>query len=359
MKSLYFIIYDMSEMGGIQGVIVKMANALADRGYDVHIVSMVLRETIPWHLSPQVEVHNINRSDDSYNRALITGFPELRSFFRGRKADVVFLMGHYAIKYILCPRYTKARLIFCDHGALANQLDNRRVTMLRYLSTRFADHIVTLTERTLRDYREKWHIPADRIECIPNWMEEPEEQPQPYDIRSRKIVTVGRFTPEKGFDRVVRIAEKVFHRHPDWEWHAIGDGECREEIQQEAQRRGIGNQLLFPGRVNDMPQRYPHYAMYVLPSYREGLPLVLLEAKQHHLPMVSFDCLTGPSEIITDGKDGLLIPNGDEEAMAQAVCRLIESEETRQAMAEYQGDKIGRFRREAVLEQWIRLIEKC
>lgn len=48
MKSLYFIIYDMSEMGGIQGVIVKMANALADRGYDVHIVSMVLRETIPW-----------------------------------------------------------------------------------------------------------------------------------------------------------------------------------------------------------------------------------------------------------------------------------------------------------------------
>ena len=111
MKSLYFIIYDMSEMGGIQGVIVKMANALADRGYDVHIVSMVLRETIPWHLSPQVEVHNINRSDDSYNRALITGFPELRSFFRGRKADVVFLMGHYASKYILCPRYTKARFL--------------------------------------------------------------------------------------------------------------------------------------------------------------------------------------------------------------------------------------------------------
>lgn len=357
MKSLYFLIYDMSEMGGIQNVIAKMANALSDEGYDVHIVSMVLREEIRWPLASRVEVHNINRSDDSYNRALLTGFPELRAFFKDRKADVLFLMGHYAGKYILCPRYTRARLIFCDHGALANQLDNRKVTMLRYLSARFSDYIVTLTERTRRDYQERWRVREDRIECIPNWMDPPAAEPAPYDADSRLIVTAGRFTPEKGFDRVVRIAETVLNRHPDWQWHAIGDGECWEEVRREAEKRGISDRLLFPGRIDRLEEQYHRYAIYVLPSYREGLPLVLLEAKQHHLPVVSFDCLTGPAEILTDGKDGVLIPPGDEREMAEAICRLIESRETRCAMADYQGQKVERFRKETVLKQWIRLIE--
>ena len=109
---------------------------------------------------------------------------------------------------------------------------------------------------------------------------------------------------------MVRIAETVLNRHPDWQWHAIGDGECWEEVRREAEKRGISDRLLFPGRINRLEEQYHRYAIYVLPSYREGLPLVLLEAKQHHLPVVSFDCLTGPAEILTDGKDGVLIPRG-------------------------------------------------
>ena len=111
------------------------------------------------------------------------------------------------------------------------------------------------------------------------------------------------------------------------------------------------------GLVNDIYERYKDYAIYVLPSYREGLPLVLLEAKANRLPVVSFDCVTGPREIITDGVDGFLIDCYNKQTMANKILDLIESNDLRIKMSKNSYINLDKFSKEKILNQWIELIE--
>lgn len=94
-----------------------------------------------------------------------------------------------------------------------------------------------------------------------------------------------------------------------------------------------------------------------LPSYREGLPLVLLEAKANKLPLVSFDCIAGPNEIITDGENGLLIDCYDKEMMARKICDLIESDSLRKRFSDNWLLNVEKFQKEKILKVWLDLIE--
>ena len=103
---------------------------------------------------------------------------------------------------------------------------------------------------------------------------------------------------------------------------------------------------------------YNEYAFLVLSSYREGLPLVLLEAKASGLPMVSFDVTTGPREIIDDGKDGYLIPPYDLEVMVEKITALIEDENMRVTFSENSVTNIIKFEKEEIYRQWTNLIDE-
>lgn len=103
---------------------------------------------------------------------------------------------------------------------------------------------------------------------------------------------------------------------------------------------------------NALAEKYKEYSMYVLPSYREGLPLVLLEAKANRLPIVSFDIMTGPREIVRDGIDGILVPPYDLEKMGNAICSLIENEDLRSSMSLKSQENIYKYSKTAILKQW-------
>ena len=124
-----------------------------------------------------------------------------------------------------------------------------------------------------------------------------------------------------------------------------------------ARELGIEKNVNFCGNVNDLAARYHNYAVFILPSYYEGLPLVLLEAQAAGLPIVSFDCPTGPAEIVTDGVNGYLIPTYDTDAMARRINTLIENDETRLSFSKKSGISIDKFSKERVLALWHELIE--
>ena len=92
-------------------------------------------------------------------------------------------------------------------------------------------------------------------------------------------------------------------------------------------------------------------------SRYEGLPMVLLEAKVKKLPLVSFDIDSGPSDIIEDGVSGYLVPPFDTDAMAERICELIEHPELRQKFSDHAWDNIDKFRKEAVVQKWVELID--
>ena len=159
------------------------------------------------------------------------------------------------------------------------------------------------------------------------------------------------------YDMLFDVANIVLKKHPDWQWDLYGNGETFEEIKQKIEKHKLKGRLNQMGLVNDIYERYKDYAIYVLPSYREGLPLVLLEAKANRLPVVSFDCVTGPREIITDGVDGFLIDCYNKQTMANKILDLIESNDLRIKMSKNSYINLDKFSKEKILNQWIELIE--
>ena len=200
---------------------------------------------------------------------------------------------------------------------------------------------------------KKFHINPAKIQSIYNWIR-PEvlESRKPYDSDSKKILTVGRFSEEKGYDMLVEVARKIMPGHPDWEWHLYGTGPTWEEIREKIESYGLGKQLLLKGNVKDAWRFFYQYAFCVLPSYREGLPLVLLEAKACGLPMVSFDVVTGPNEIIRDGIDGYLIPPYDLDMMAERMEELMLDKNMRTEFSKETATDIQKFEKDKIYDQW-------
>lgn len=251
--------------------------------------------------------------------------------------------------------------IFVDHGAIANQWDSRDATLFRMLAYLSHSKTVVLTQASKDDYRRLLKAKGRKLAVVPNWIDQAllEEEASP-DIESRKVVWAGRLDKEKGVDHLLDIAEKVFSdsRSDGWQWDVYGDAVLNSSIDfsRQIEERGLAGKLVHKGVAADIYALYPNYSIATLTSYREGLPLFLLEAKAAGLPAVSFDVVTGPSEIIQDGMDGFLVPPYDIDAYSERVLSLMSDPDKRAAFsAAAQGDA-ERFSEARIYEMWQSLL---
>ena len=157
-----------------------------------------------------------------------------------------------------------------------------------------------------------------------------------------------------------KVAVNVLSKFPDWHWDIYGSGDdsIKEKLVEELKEGGVITQVNFMGNVKGIENIYPNHGIYVMTSRYEGLPLVLLEAKQYGLPIVSFNCPTGPSEIVLDGENGYLIDNFEIDEMSEKICKLIENEELRISFSEKSMNDTEKFSKGKILKQWIHLIEE-
>ncbi|HDL5700300.1 TPA: glycosyltransferase [Mannheimia haemolytica] len=219
------------------------------------------------------------------------------------------------------------------------------------MAVKYADKIVTLTSQGKKIYTENYSINPDKIEVIHNWIDNIHYNFK-YDSKCKKLVTVGRFHPEKGYNFVVDIAKKIYEKYPDWYWDIYGDGD--EEIMTDLSNMP---NIKLKGIVKGIENIFPHHSIYVMTSYYEGLPLVLLEAKQFSLPIVSFDCPTGPSEIIRNNENGFLIDNYNVDLMFEKISLLIEDRNKRIQFSNNASLDIDKFSKPTIIKQWLNLID--
>ena len=231
------------------------------------------------------------------------------------------------------------------------------MVVIRFLASTLGNRVVTLTERNQLDYQEKFHTPKKKLQTIYNWINLDGTLSKEYQLESQKIISAGRFGKEKGFDQLIKAFAPVAQKHPDWSLTVYGDGEMMPSVKELVVKYHLENQVQLPGMCTNLEKRYQEYAMYVLPSYREGLPLVLLEAKANRLPIVSFDILTGPREIVRDQIDGILVPPKDISALANAMNYLIEHPEVRKEMSDHSQENLDLFSKEKILAEWKSLID--
>jgi len=212
-----------------------------------------------------------------------------------------------------------------------------------------------LTEESKNDYIRLFKTNPNRLQVMYNWVDN--NAVETYRESNKCIISAGRFAVEKQFHTLLpKVAKVVQEKHPDWRWNIYGDGELFEEAQNVVDELGVRDFVLFHGKVNDLGKEYGENEIYVMTSAREGMPLVLLEAKANGLPIVAFDVKTGPSEIVREGKDGFLVPYGDVDAMADAICNLIEDDELRREMGRNAKKDVVRFSKDVILNQWIDFI---
>ena len=222
-----------------------------------------------------------------------------------------------------------------------------RIQLIRKL--RQLKRFIVLSQEDAREWTE-----LDNVEVIYNPL--PFFPDQVSDVSQKQVIAVGRYVPQKGFDRLIPAWQIVARKHPDWVLRIYGNG-MREELQQQIDNLGITSSCILEPTVPNIVDKYCESSIFTLSSRFEGFGMVIIEAMACGVPPVSFTCPCGPRDIIDDGKDGLLVEDGNIEQLAEKICYLIEHEDIRKEMGRQARADVDRFKIETIAEQWRRLFE--
>ena len=361
-RRICFAIYDFNNYGGVESVGVNIANAFAE-DYDVCFLGF-FGDPESKHIRLNGAVTKRSLLSETVHKKRLRGQiiearTPLKSFIESEGIDLFVALGHYpAALAASIKRRLNTPFIFCDHGAIANQWNDKKATLMRYIASKAYDRVVVLTEKSCQDYLERFHIAHEKVTYIYNWIEPTESDSKQYNSASRKLISVGRLSEEKGFNQLIDAMEPVIQRHPDWLLDIYGDGEQEALLKRMIKEKNLENCITLKGRCDNVRDCYKDYAAYVMPSYREGLPVALLEAKINRLPIVSFDVDTGPREIVRNGIDGILVEPQNIKALSDAIIKIIEDDQLRKSYSENAKDNLYLFAKERILPKWNELFKE-
>lgn len=177
------------------------------------------------------------------------------------------------------------------------------------------------------------------------------------DVSNKRVIAVGRLDYQKGFDRLINAWEIVHKsgKYNGWRLDIFGQGEWKEMLQRMINEKGLNSSAFINKPTKNIGEEYADSAMLVMSSNYEGFPMVMIEAMACGLPVVAFDFKCGPKDIISDGKNGLIIRNGDIGALAEGMMRLMEDTENRKRMSQNARKIVDTYSEKAVMDKWIGL----
>lgn len=174
---------------------------------------------------------------------------------------------------------------------------------------------------------------------------------------TKNIISVGRLCEEKGYDLLVKIWEIVCKKHPDWTVTIYGTGPDKDNIKVQINNCGLTESFILHDPVLNIAEKYKESSCFVLSSRFEGFGMVLIEAMACGLPVISFNCPSGPAGIILDGQDGFLIENGNINLFAEKICYLIENENARKIMGKNARENVKQYLPNIIMQKWLNLFE--
>lgn len=375
-----YVLFNAYASGGTTRTVVNQANALC-RTHDVEIASVYRHRRTPrFEIDPRVRLVPLSeRRSDGSRRGAPERWWELPVRLARRfpnpmphRVDGRFARWHPTVDARLL-RYLRTRdhgilvttrpgtnllaarvaprgqvTVAQDHMHLASYEPRLRDAIVR--AYRRFDAVVTLTEDDCTAYREALAGAPTRVECIPNGV--PLPRLPPARLEAKVLVAAGRLAYQKGFDQLLDAFRIVAGEHPDWQLWIFGGGPRQRELAAQIKRLGLVGRAHLKGTVQRLDEQFAAASIYVLSSRFEGFPMVLLEAMSAGLPAVAFDCPTGPAQIITPGKSGLLVPATDVPALAAGICELIKDPARRRAMGQAALADAAHYSIDAVASRW-------
>ena len=355
--------------GGLERVWTDKMNALAEiPGYEVCLVTTDQGD----HKAPYPLNENIRHIDFGirftqqyqykglkrywiYYKLIRLFQRKIKTLIEAESPDVLITSASEFVDFLVeCKE--EVPLIVESHGTFDRPFHMQEMTITNRIKKYFhykalskAEQIVALTHGDA----EQWRKINPNVSVIPNIVTMNDTDVYS-DCEAKRVIFVGRMDSQKGYqylDVIWRIVEK---RHPDWRLDIYGEDADLPE------NHGLipkGEHVYPHPQTLDILDKYKESSILILTSIYEPFGLVMPEAMSCGIPVVAFDCSYGPSEIISDGKDGFLIECYDVEAFANRLCMLIENEALRKQMGMYAAQSSLRFKKEVIMPQWNNLFK--
>lgn len=377
-KKIAYCIPGLYYPSGMERVLTLKANYLAAKAdkYEVYIILTEGHDKpLYYALLPEIHVIQLDINfDDLYTASpirKITGYFQKQKQYKRRldaclkeiKPDITISLLRREINFINLIQDGSIKLGEI-HFSKANYRDFRNNRLPGFIQKAIAKYWMNQLIRELKKLRrfivlseedkEKW-TELDNVSVIYNPLSFYPETTS--DCSSKKVIAVGRYVPQKGFDLLIDCWKIVATRHPDWTLSIYGDG-GREELQARIDAYGLQGKCMLEHSVNNISEKYLESSIFVLSSRYEGFGMVIIEAMACGLPPVSFTCPCGPKDIINDGSDGLLVENGNIQQLADKICYLIEHEDERKRMGQTARENVNRFSMENIGRQWEELFDE-
>jgi len=362
--------------GGVERVLTLKANYFADIfGYDITIITTDGKQKPNFFpLSEKVHVINLDVNFEemwhrSFFKRLILYLPKERQFKKRLsevlnqiKPDITISLLRREINFLtdIHDGSKKIGEIHINRAHYRNFTPNRsnpfKALFAKYWmhglvdEVRRLDRFVVLTEYDRQAWQEIPHV-----DVIPN--------PLPFYpehinlVRRKRVIAVGRFFDEKGYDMLLEAWAIVERNCNDWVLDIYGDGNKAYYERIAASLSLDKNRYRLNDSISDVQKEYLDSSFFVCTSRFEGFGMGIIEAMACSLPVVAFDCLWGPRSIITDGEDGLLVENGNIEKLAETMISLILHPERISEMGQNARKNVRRFNIDMIAKKWKRLFD--
>ena len=321
MKNICFLIGSISHTGGTERVTSLIANELSKHSYNVSILSLIDGGTSFFTLQDRIKTYYLYPYKVSFKSKFFGTIWKIRNFVRQHEIDTFIVVDSISCIFSVPALYgSKANHICWEHFNFNVNLGVRSRDIGRNLAARYCDYVVTLTTRD----KEIWEQGLKNIKA--NII--PIANPTPYEdinhtpsLEYKTVLAIGRLTYQKGFDLLIDAWALVCETNFDWILRIVGSGEDEQDLKRQTKNLGIEDRVDFVSATKNIEKYFKTSSYYCLSSRFEGLPMVMLEAQAFGLPIIAFDCDTGPSELV-DSNNGILV---EKDNIYQLSAALIES----------------------------------
>lgn len=361
--NILFVITSLAG-GGAERVTVNLSNAWVKKGIKVTIVTISDNKQDFYELDERIQRIGLNVDGLSKNSLIgilsnIKRVLAIRRILQKQKPDIILgMMPVSAILTIIANFGLNHKVIACERNYPPMARMNSFWTKLRAIIYPYATAIAVQTSG-VKSWMEE-NIKVKRIKVIPNPVIYPLPVTSPIILPSKilaskqkLLLATGRLTQQKGFDVLISAFSSLEKQFKNWTLVILGEGENRLLLEDQIKNEGLEKSIILLGRVGNLSDWYKRADIYVMSSLFEGFPNTLAEAMSYGCPVVSFDCKTGPSDLIIDNIDGVLVKSiGDVKALASALKGVMSNETLRNTFSKNAVEVRERYSLSSILEKW-------
>lgn len=381
MTNIAFLCDWIGTQGGAEHMIISLANDLTRRGnYNVSLIGLLPFDKPFYDIDDKVKVFRLLKMDKDFDKcnskniltktkAYYDIVSKISHIVKKNKVKILVVAGLDSpfFSYFLKIWFPNLKIIYWEHFNHDAEWGNRRMDLGRSMSKKYASAIVTLTSQDKEMYEAGGaKVP---VYAVPNFMEYYPQGASP--LTSKNVSFIGKIDFRKGWDILVDVWAMVKKNEVSsgWKLNVIGGGAEIENTRKKAEELNVINSVNIVAPTREVEKYYLDSSIYIMTSRREGLPMVLIEAKSYGIPIVSLDCLTGPRDIVRNNIDGFLIPvkdlsattNRSEEEkkeMADKILLLMADENLRKDMGRKAREDSKKFMKESIIDRWEKLFSE-